>query len=178
MMISKYYYDVLEVEQDASEKEIENAYQKITDKYLTDKISEKEKEINNIKNVQIKLAYKRLTEEYNSFDIIENLTLSSAQPQHEDEVVDLLYKYGFDNFKKAMEEIIDVEDTENISIGQLKKYTNSLKLLYNAERCFFLIIKEHPGTRWVHDSKNKIKRIEYFYKIYSSILSNKLKRNS
>lgn len=194
MKISSYYYDVLGVTPSANMGEIKKAYRALVRKNHPDLYPEPEKDLQELKMIQINEAYARITETLNHEDIYEQEELKPDTSNTENDwwvhidpvsftkdavgfhkdIQYAYYKQGFDNFSRAVNGIKMME--RNVSLKNdmyyLRRFARSLYYLRKADMYFSMLLEEYPDSIWSYDAYIKIKRIEFFNRFYRKILLN------
>ncbi len=182
MNISSYYYEVLSIKPGSNIEEVKKAYHKLVKKNHPDLFPDDQKHLQELKMIQIIEAYSRLTDEF-KFDWNEIKDDSMGweyKPSspfevgfHRD-VEYAYYKQGFTNYSKALHGIKGIEKRSQLKTDwyYLRRFSNSLCYLRKADVYFSKILDEYPQSIWAYDAYIKVRRIEYFSRLYHKILMN------
>jgi hypothetical protein len=194
MVISKYYYEILGVKPSANREEIKKVFRILVRKNHPDLFPEEEKELQELKMIQINEAYARLTETLSKDEEMEfrvwdewdeNVVVSKDKtgiryphPKNEvgfhRDVQYVHYKQGFIFYSKALNGIKRIERRVSLKndIYYLRHFADSLVYLRKADMYFCKLLNDYPDSIWAYDASIKIKRIERFNMIYKRILNN------
>jgi len=191
MSISSYYYEVLGVKSTAGAEEIKRAYRGLVRRNHPDLFPETQKELQELKMIQINEAYARVTEKLSHAFIHEKVEDEAVQQEGEagawtmDESIrnaigfhrDVQYAYykqGFNNFSKAVNGIKTIERNVRLKndLYYLRRFARSLYYLRKADMYFNTLLEEYPKSIWAYDASIKLKRIEFFNRFYRKILLN------
>jgi hypothetical protein len=84
------------------------------------------------------------------------------------------YKQGFNNYSRALHGIglIDRKVELRNDWYYIRRFSSSLCYLRRADLYFSRLIEEFPDSIWTYDAWVKVRRIEYFTKLYHKILMN------
>ena len=191
MGINSYYYEVLGVKSTAGPEEIKRAYRGLVRKNHPDLFPEAQKELQELKMIQINEAYARITEKLSHELIHEKVEGEAVQQWGEEgehspdeslrnavgfhrDVQYAYYKQGFESFSRAVNGIKTLERNVRLKndLYYLRRFARSLYELRKADIYFSTLIEEYPESIWAYDASIKIKRIEFFNRFYRKILLN------
>lgn len=189
MAISNFYYEILGVKPDASIQNVKKAYHRLVRANHPDLFPDNLKDIQELKMVQINEAYTRIVKDGQFDDGIrpydgdrqddgEPLGVRSAAEHtavgfHHD-IEYAYYKQGFVNYSKALSGIKKIERTvePRNDLYYLKRFSISLAYLRRADMYFSRLVEDYPSSMWARDARIKIKKSEYFNRLYRKILQN------
>ncbi len=191
MKISSFYYEVLGVKPGLGMSEIKKAYHRLVRKNHPDLFPDEQKELQELKMIQINEAYARISQTINlerNGDY--GYRSEEFNPNEEDRAAGLVrrenevgfhrdieyayYKQGFTNYSKALSGIKRIDrkvETRN-DMYYLRRFAASLVYLRRADMYFSKLLDEYPDSMWARDAYIKVRKTEYFNRLYRKILKN------
>ncbi len=193
-MISSYYFEVLGIREGAGLKEVKKAYHRLVRLNHPDLFPKEKKELQELKMIEINEAYARITEKLklqpedekdrdekdydNHGKVPQPLTPFTIYgrdvPGPHRDIQYAYYKQGFENYSRALSGIKSIERRVYLKsdLYYLRRFSKSLFYLRKADMYFSKLLEDHPGSMWSADASIKIRRIEYFNRLYRKILLN------
>lgn len=186
MGVGSYYYDILGVKPSATIEEVKKAYHLLVRKNHPDLFSEDQKRLQELKMVQINEAYTRILQGVtgepdcksagkSTDDVRIRVKLRSGSDVgfHRD-IEYAYYKQGFNNYSRALHGIGQIEKRIELRNDwyYIRRFSGSLSHLRRADVYFSRLIEEFPDSIWAYDAWIKVRRIEYFTRLYQKILNN------
>ena len=182
MGIGKYYYDILGIEPSATLEEVKKAYHSLVRKNHPDLFVNGAKRLQELKMVQINEAYARIVQglapvSYNESAEKPSVRVKSRGPTdvgfHRD-IEYAYYKQGFIHYSRALHGIGEIEKKTELRNDwyYIRRFSGSLSHLRKADIYFSRLLEEFPDSIWAYDAWIKVRRIEYFSRLYQKILKN------
>jgi curved DNA-binding protein CbpA len=182
MSIGSYYYEILGIKPASSIEDVKKAYHTLVRKNHPDLFPEGQKRLQELKMVQINEAYARIVHGKQDENIEEEFEedIPYIKPRsaydvgfHKD-IEYAYYKQGFNNYSKALHGITKLERRTELRNDwyYIRRFSGSLSYLRKADIYFSRILEEYPNSMWAYDAFIKVKRIEYFSRLYQRILKN------
>jgi len=198
MRTGVYYYEILGLKPDASLEDVKKTYRKLVKKNHPDLYPEEQKQLQELKMIQINEAFAMITGKFKL--LLKNLKEKSGnttngkkinKPYKSDsecifpkpaknevgfnrDVEYAYYKQGFNYFSKAVCGIRKIE--RNVQLRNdwyyMKRFASSLSHLRKADVYFSELLNNFPQSIWSYDAYIKKLRIEYFNRLYRKILLN------
>lgn len=191
MIISSHYFEILGLSPKASLNEVKKAYRRIVRANHPDLFKGGEKDLQELKMVQINEAYARIidgfkfdehpSEDRNVGTMRDEGSKSSSYNNevgfHRD-VQYVYYRLGFDYFSKALHGIKGIDRNVQLrsDMYYLKRFSKALGCLRKSDIYFSILVNDYPNSIWTYDASVKIRRIGYFFRLYRKILVN-IERN-
>ena len=191
MAVSNIYYEIIGVRPGADRDTVKRAYHRIVRAHHPDLFPECLREIQELKMVQINDAYARIMKNGDfSTSGLEayagvNGTLHDALVRNASPALDktlgfhhdieyAYYKQGFINFSKALAGIKLVEPKAALrnDLYYIRRFSTALFYLRRADIYFSELVRRFPASMWARDARLKIRRSEYFNRLYLKILRN------
>jgi curved DNA-binding protein CbpA len=182
MSIGSYYYEILGIKPTSSIEEVKKAYHALVRKNHPDLFPDERKKLQELKMVQINEAYARIVhgkqddhveEEFEEVAIHVKARSAFDVGFHKD-IEYAYYKQGFNNYSKALHGITGLERRASPRNDwyYIRRFSGSLGYLRKADVYFSRILDDYPNSIWAYDAFIKVKRIEYFSRLYQKILKN------
>jgi curved DNA-binding protein CbpA len=154
--------------------EINEAYARITEKLKfqpqkdqNEDQKEDQKEYQNWKNKDEGKLFKTQgsTEQY---------IIDKKIPGPHRDIQYVYYKQGFEHFSQAVSGIKSIERRATLKndLYYLRRFSASLYYLRKADMYFSKLVEVYPESIWSADASIKIRKIEYFNRLYRKILLN------
>jgi tetratricopeptide (TPR) repeat protein len=190
MSIGSYYYELLGIKPSSNIEEVKRAYHILVRKNHPDLFPDERKRIQELKMVQINEAYARIVhgkQDCHVRDDSEEITFhvkpcfkahlnarSAFDIGFHKDIEYAYYKQGFTNYSKALHGITRIERRAELRNDwyYLRRFSGSLSYLRKADVYFSRILDEYPNSIWAYDAFIKMKRIEYFSRLYQKIIKN------
>lgn len=192
-MISSYYYEVLGIKEGAGLKEVKKAYHQLVRQNHPDLFPEEKKELQELKMIEINEAYARITERlklqpgeeqnwkektcnklFKTTYSTEHCIINKNIPGPHRDIQYVYYKQGFEHFSRAVSGIKSIERRVTLKndLYYLRRFSASLYYLRKADMYFSKLVEDYPESIWSADASFKIRKIEYFNRLYRKILLN------
>jgi len=191
MEISSFYYEVLGVKPGLKIPEIKKAYHRLVRKNHPDLFPDEQKELQELKMIQINEAYARISQTINLEENGDYGNRSEVfRPNEQQRTPTIVrgvyevgfhrdieyayYKQGFTNYSKALSGIKRIDrkvETRN-DMYYLRRFAASLAYLRRADMYFSKLLNEYPDSIWARDAYIKVRKTEYFNRLYRKILIN------
>ena len=186
MGIGSYYYDILGLEPGATDEDVKKAYHALVRKNHPDLFADDNKRLQELKMVQINEAYTRIVQGRAGRLCREQACEYGVRVKphglydvgfHRD-IEYAYYKQGFNHYSKALHGIGRIEKKVELRNDwyYVRRFSGSLSCLRRADEYFSRLIEEFPASIWAYDAWVKVRRIEYFSRLYGKILKNMEKR--
>ena len=186
MGIGSYYYDILGLDLYATDEDVKKAYHALVRKNHPDLFADDNKRLQELKMVQINEAYTRIVQGVAGSPCREQAWDSGVRvkpPRLSDvgfhrDIEYAYYKQGFNHYSKALHGIGSIEKQVELRNDwyYVRRFSGSLSCLRRADEYFSRLIEEFPDSIWAYDAWVKVRRIEYFSRLYQRILKNMEKR--
>jgi outer membrane protein assembly factor BamD (BamD/ComL family) len=191
MIVSNYYYEVLGVKPGERLDAVKKSFRTLVRKNHPDLFPEPLKGLQELKMIQINEAYAMISRALEPVISVENERVFRTEPEgkaawyrgaernpqnavafHRD-IQYAYYKQGFENFSKALNGIKGIERKVSLrnDFYYLRRFSASLINLRKADTYFSKLLEEHPESMWAPDAYIKIRKIEYFSRLYRKILT-------
>ncbi len=183
MSAGSYYYEILGLSPSANRVQVKKAYHALVRRNHPDLFADDRKRLQELKMVQINEAYTRI--------LADRTELRAAQADHgvngirvkprgrydvgfHHDIEYAYYKQGFENFSKALHGIAVMEKKSTLRNEwyYLRRFSGALSYLRKADTYFTRLLESFPASIWAYDAWIKVKRIEYFSRLYNKILKN------
>lgn len=196
-MISSYYYEVLGIKEGARLQEVKKAYHQLVRQNHPDLFPKEKKELQELKMIEINEAYARITEklklqppkdqkedqnwkEKNGSKVFktpgntEKYIINKNVPGSHRDIQYVYYKQGFEHFSRAVSGIKSIERRVTLKndLYYLRRFSASIYYLRKADMYFSKLVEDYPESIWSADASIKIRKIEYFNRLYRKILMN------
>jgi hypothetical protein len=186
MSIGSYYYDILGLKPSATDGDVKKAYHALVRKNHPDLFADYNKRLQELKMVQINEAYTRIVQGRAGGPCREQACESGVRVKprglsdvgsHRD-IEYAYYKQGFNHYSRALHGIGSIEKQVELRNDwyYVRRFSGSLSCLRRADEYFSRLIEEFPDSIWAYDAWVKVRRIEYFSRLYQRILKNMEKR--
>ncbi|MBN2322363.1 MAG: DnaJ domain-containing protein [Spirochaetes bacterium] len=183
MGAASYYYEILGVSPSATIEEVKKAYHALVRRNHPDLFTDERKRLQGLKMVQINEAYARI--------MSDRTPLPAAGPDSGrngiyvkprsgcdvgfcNDIEYAYYKQGFENYSTALHGIALMErkSAHRNEWYYIQRFSNALCYLRKADTYFSRLLEEFPESIWAYDAWIKVRRIEYFSRLYRKILKN------
>jgi curved DNA-binding protein CbpA len=191
------YFELLGVSPTATPEEIKQAYRFQVRKNHPDLFPEAEKELQEIKMIQINEAYARVnqmlavrcggapgTTGWDGMRHGEKPSVYAASSDEKRASPDVVgfhrdvqyayYKQGFENYSRAVSGMRTMGTNVRLKndLYYFRHFARSLYYLRKADLYFTTLLEAYPESIWAYDAYVKIRRIEFFNRFYRKIVLN------